>query len=63
MVYSGAALHIVNKSLLTKKELRTVRRVPGLTHQTVNGQVCADKVVDVYVENLNITLEALIVVT
>ena len=54
---SGAALHIVNKSLLTNEELRTVRkRTPAVKLQTANGIATATHQAKVKVMELDIDI-------
>jgi hypothetical protein len=61
LVDSGAAFHIVNKSLLTNEELRTVRKLDSAVKlQTANGIIAATHQAKVKVMELDLTLWAII---
>ena len=58
---SGAAFHIINKSLLTNEELRTVRKLDSAVKlQTANGIITATHQAKVKVMELDLTLWAII---
>ena len=61
LVDSGAAFHIINKSLLTKEELRTVRKLDySVRLQTAHGTITATHQAKVKVMELDLTLWAII---
>ena len=57
MVDSGASMHLVSRSTLTKREKQTLRtmRTP-IRLQTANGIVWVTEEVDIYIQELKITV-------
>jgi len=61
IVDSGASYHIIDSSALTKEELATVRELEQPVQlMTANGPVEACQVADIYVEDLDFVVTALI---
>ena len=61
MVHSGAAFHIIKRTLLTKEELRTVRKLDYTVRlQTANGAITSSHQAKVHVMELDLTLWAII---
>ena len=60
LVDSGASRHLIPSAILTNDEKKTIRKAPALKFATANGKVKLDKWVDVWVEDLGITVTAYI---
>ena len=61
VVDSGASFHLISKADLTKAERITLRHAKDVQYlATANGQVVAREEVDVYVQDLDLTVTALV---
>ena len=58
---SGASFHLIQRAHLTPSEKKTIRKLrTGYLLNTANGEVFAEEEVDVYVEDLDVQITALI---
>ena len=61
IVDSGASFHLIDPKDLTTAERRTIRKLSNPEFmQGAGGEVCADEAADVYVVELDVTVEALL---
>ena len=60
IIDSGATFHMVNRNTLTPQERKTVRSCPTISLNTANGSTSTSEIADVHVQDLDITVTALI---